>query len=54
MSGHVGLEWVRTHIEDSLRCVAAGRYVIFRDVICCTSFRARFTRPRVYWVMFRF
>ena len=50
---HAGLGWVRAHIEDSLKCLAIGRYVIFRDVVCCTSFRARFTRPRVYWVMFR-
>ena len=49
---HVGLEWVREHIEDALRSIAAGRYAIFRDVICCSSFGARFARPRVYWVMY--
>jgi hypothetical protein len=46
------LGWVADHIETALRQLAGGRYLIFRDVLCCSSFGARFTRPRVYWLMY--
>jgi len=47
-----GLDWVRDHIESGLRRLAAGRYQIFRDVLCCGGLGARFVRPRVYWLMY--
>ena len=46
------LDWVANHIERALRGLAGGRYLIFRDVLCSSSFGSCCARPRVIWLMY--
>ena len=46
------LEWVANHIDHALHGLAGGRYLIFRDILCSSSFGSRYTRPRVIWLMY--
>ena len=46
------LEWVANHIEHALHGLAGGRYLIFRDILCSSSFGSCYTRPRVIWLMY--
>ena len=48
------LDWVREHVEEALRGLAGGRYMIFRSVLCSSEFESTFRRRRVYYVMYLF
>ena len=48
------LDWVRNHVEEALRGLAGGRYMVFRSVWCSSEFGATFRRRRVYYVMYLF
>ena len=47
-----GLSWVLRHIEKALGDLAGGRYLVFRDVVCCGGLGSRMVRPRVFWVLY--
>ena len=47
-----GLERVLSHVEDALGALAAGRYAIFRDIVCCGDLGARMARARVFWLLY--
>ena len=46
------LDWVLEHIESSLRGLCAGRYRVFRSVLCGSELGARMFRPRVFWLLY--
>ena len=47
------LEWVHDRMMDALRSLGAGRYLIFKAVLCSSSFGAKFLRPRVVFLLYR-
>ena len=46
------LDWVLEHIEGALRGLCAGRYRVFRSVLCGSELGSRMCRPRVFWLMY--
>ena len=46
------LDWVLEHIEGSLRGLCAGRYRVFRSVLCGSELGARMCRPRAFWLLY--
>ena len=50
---HSHLDWVREHIEDALDGLGNGRYAPFKSILCSSSFKARFLRPRVVYLLYR-
>ena len=49
---HSHLDWVVEHIMTALSRLGGGRYAIFRSVLCSSSFKGRFLRPRVVLLLY--